>query len=72
MRWKGALSRSFSVQSGVRQGSSASPSVFHIFINVFITELKKLNYGCKINNVFVGVLMYADDLILLSASLDGL
>ena len=70
--WKGVLSRSFCVQSGVRQGSSMSPGVFNICINIFITELKKLNYGCTLNNVYVGVLLYADDVILLSASLHGL
>jgi exonuclease III len=72
VRWKLALSRTFSVHSGVRQGSSFSPALFTVFINIFITKLKACNRGCVINSHFVGAIMYADDLILLSASIEGL
>jgi hypothetical protein len=72
VRWNGCYSFEFGVQSGVRQGSSLSPSVFNIFINQFLTSLRQLRAGCHINSCFVGALMYADDLILLSASVAGL
>jgi len=44
----------------------------NVFINVFILELRKLNCGCHVNGVFVGCLLYADDIILLSQAVRGL
>src|SRR5579872_5618437 len=68
----GILSRGFKVRSGVRQGSSFSPALFNVFINKFIVELKEDDIGCKLCGNYVGVIMYADDLLLLSASVSGL
>lgn len=72
VRWKGHLSSYFHVLSGVRQGSSLSPSLFNIFMNIFIVRLRALHCGCSIDGHFLGCLLYADDMILLSASVDGL
>ena len=61
----------FDVRSGVRQCSSLSPAIFNIFINAFIIKLRKVNTGCIINGVFIGCIMYADDLILITATVNG-
>ena len=45
---------------------------FNIFINAFIVKLCETNSGCCINGEFVGCVMDADDLILISASVNGL
>ena len=44
----------------------------NIFINAFIVKLRETISGCCINGEFVGCVMYADDLILISASVNGL
>jgi len=43
-----------------------------VFINVFIVELKLLRVGCHVMSLFVGCILYADDIILLSPSVTGL
>ena len=72
VRWHGALSASFCVKSGVRQGSILSPLLFTVFMNMFIVKLRALDTGCHVCGHFVGCILYADDIILLSATVMGL
>ena len=41
-------------------------------MKVFIIELRKLNCGCHVSQLFLGCLLYADDIIILSSSVGGL
>lgn len=68
VRWKNSLSRIVQVRSGIRQGGILSPFLFNIYINSIITALKSADLGCHIDNMFVGCIAYADDIMLLSAS----
>jgi hypothetical protein len=72
VRWNECVSGYFKVGSGVRQGSPLSPALFNVFVNVFITCTKDTGQGCYMNRAWLGCIMYADDIILLSASLRGL
>ena len=72
VKWNGTYSRSFSVQNGVRQGAVSSGIFFAIYIDKLLQLLRKTGLGCHIHGVFYGALIYADDIILLSASRNGL
>ena len=65
VRWKVFLSCKFFVPSGVRQSSSLSPSIFNVFINVFIAKVRTLRHGCRVCGQFVGCILYADDIIII-------
>jgi Reverse transcriptase (RNA-dependent DNA polymerase) len=49
-----------------------SPSFFNIFINKCIVALKLNGSGCHVNQRYIRCIFYADDIILLSASVAGL
>jgi hypothetical protein len=72
VRWNGCLSNYFKVNSGVRQGSILSPALFNLYINQLIVNLRICSSGCHVNNWFIGCIFYADDILLLSASVTGL
>ena len=56
----------------MRQGGILSPSLFNIYIDVLIVRLRKMNFGCHIDNIFLGCLCYADDILLISPSVSAL
>ena len=69
VKWNGQCSSyPLYVQSGVRQGGILSPVLFNMYINCMISNLRKYDYGCHVKNLFLGCIMYADDLLLISAS----
>jgi hypothetical protein len=68
-KMNGSFSYWFSVRSGVRQGSVLSPALFTVFMNLFIVCIRSANLGCYINRTLVSCVLYADDIIFLSASL---
>jgi len=57
---------------GVRQRSALSPALFNMFVNELTVKLKNCNAGCVINELFVGAIMYADDLFIYSPNVTGL
>jgi len=72
VKWNGCVSIPYQMFAGVRQGGALSPVLFAVYINNLIVALKKSDLGCHIGNTYIGILMYADDLLLISASLSNL
>lgn len=60
------LTNWFNCADGVRQGDHLSPPVFSIFINDLATEVKELNKGVQMSNEKICLLLYADDIVLLT------
>ena len=68
MCWNGKNSFRFGVKNDVRQGAVSSPILFGLYIDKLIKMLKKSGQGCKIGSHFYGILVYADDIILMCPS----
>jgi Reverse transcriptase (RNA-dependent DNA polymerase) len=71
-RWNGILSNFFPVTCGARQGGILSPIFFNIYVDDLILNLGKCDHGCCVGRTFMGCIMYADDLILLSPTRSGM
>jgi hypothetical protein len=72
VRWNGNLSESFSIKNGVKQGAVLSPRLYCTYIDGLFADLRKRKTGCWIGETFCGIAGYADDLLLMAPSLDGL
>ena len=70
--WNGILSSSYRLSSGVRQGGCLSPVLFAGYVDTIIQSIQKHCLGCHIGLRSMGVIMYADDLLLISGSVTDL
>ena len=72
VRWNGSFSYRFPVCNGVRQGAVSSPIFFSVYVDKLIQHLRLSGIGCTIGGIFVGIVVYADDIFLLCPSRAGL
>ena len=72
VNWNNTLSDKFNVGNGVKQGGVLSPHLFNIYTDDLFSSLRRKKTGCWVEKQFVGILGYAEDLLLLSPSIDGL
>ena len=72
VRWGSALSDSFFITNGVRQGGILSPLLFNVYMDALSSSLSNTPIGCSIGGVMVNHIMYADDLAIISPSAKGL
>lgn len=69
VRWNNFTTAPFGVSNGVKQGGVLSPILFSVYMDELIGHLMKAGYGCHIGHIFVGALVYADDIVLLAPTL---
>jgi hypothetical protein len=50
--WKGSVSCYFSTSNGIRQGSIASPTLFCVYLDELLCQLKAHGSGCWIGNYY--------------------
>ena len=72
VKWGSKYSHRFSVSNGVRQGAVSSAILFAVYIDNLLDILRNSGFGCHIHGVFLGAIVFADDIILLSGSRSGL
>ena len=71
--YNGILSDVFSLSQGVRQGSILSPYLYNIYTELLLETIEmNSKVGSSLFGVFTGIVMYADDIILLSPTKSGL
>ncbi|MCP3932898.1 MAG: hypothetical protein GY705_27820, partial [Bacteroidetes bacterium] len=66
------VTRWFDTLNGVKQGDNLSPTLFSVYLNDLAEEINCKNYGLKIENIYLNLLLYADDIVLLAESEDKL
>ena len=73
VKWDNVFSAVVPIRSGVRQGGILSPFLFNIYVDVIFDVLRNSDLGCHLpGSTYVGFIAYADDIILLSASVSDL
>ena len=66
VRWNSVKSECFKVRNGVRQGAIISPTLFCVYLDTLLQNLRNSGFGCHVGNIFMGAFGYADYIILLA------
>ena len=68
VKWKSILPEDFTIKSGVMECCIFSPLLFVLYINDSIKCLSEEGIGCYVGVNYCGCLLFADDILLISAS----
>ena len=72
VRWNSSVSQKFPITNGVKQGAVLSAILFCVYIDGLFSLLRRNRSGCWVDGQFHGMLGYADDIMLISPTIDGL
>lgn len=66
VRVNGQLTNWFSAELGVKQGCLLSPLLFDFYINSLADDIKQLDMGITVGTKRISIMLYADDVVLLT------
>ena len=70
--YNGCVPKEFSLSQGVRQGSVLSPHLYNIYAEDLLKDIEvNSKSGTYLYGHYIGITMYADDIILMSTTLNG-
>ncbi|XP_050557479.1 uncharacterized protein LOC126911962 [Spodoptera frugiperda] len=72
VRWANTFSDTYRLECGVRQGGLSSPKLFNLYVNELIVGLSSTRVGCWIDNVCMNNFSYADDMVLLTPTVNAM
>ena len=72
VKWNSCHSFRFPISNGCYQGTISSPLFFNCYMNDLIIKLRKSRIGRTIGGRYFGIMVYCDDIFLLSSSRSGL
>ena len=68
VKWGSVKSEKFRISNGTRQGSVLSPTLFAVYLDDLLVELRNHGLGCHMAGLWVGAVAFADDLLLMAPS----
>ena len=66
VKWDTVMSRQFKVPLGIKQGGINSPDFFGCYVDGVTQLLRNMKIGCFLFGLFVAIILFADDICLLS------
>ena len=66
VKWGKSVSSIFQISNGTRQGSMASPALWSVYLDLLIQELRQMGVGCHVGGLYMGAVVYADDILLMA------
>ena len=68
VRWGPHKSEIFLISNGTRHGSVLSPTLFTVYLDNLLLELRSYGFGCHMAGLWVGAVGFADDQLLMAPS----
>ena len=66
VKWNNCISDCFPIQNGVKQGGVVSPLMFTLVLESVVDKVTKSKLGCYVGSKCVSILVFADDILILS------
>jgi len=71
VRWESVASCMFQLTRGIRQGGVLSAYLFALHVNDIVSVVERTHLGCYCRSVCISIVIYADDILLLSPSVSA-